>query len=115
MDIPGDHARTLEREMLDAQEAHINTSGLEKDPLILILWRFNHLSKTLEAINADLKDVSSTLADHISREGEIKESIDDMVAFWKGSKLAGRLIAWLIGVVSALSASYVAVKKGIFS
>lgn len=110
-----EHHRTLEQEMLEAARSHIEADPAEKDPLLIILWRLNHQDKALEGIRYDLSNVAKTLGSHIDREEVIKESIDDMVALWKGSKVVGRIMTWVVGVTAALGAAYASAKKGMFS
>ena len=110
-----DYERKLEQEMLEAAAVAADTANVEKDPLLIILWRLNHQDRVLDSIKADMKHVSETLSEHIAREGEIKDSIDDMVVFWKGSKIAGRVASWFLGTLAALMAAYASAKKGLFS
>lgn len=56
--------------------------------------------------------MGQTLTDHISREGTIQESIDEMVSLWKGSKVVGKLMTWLVGIAAALGAAWATAKKG---
>lgn len=110
-----DHERKLEQEMLEAAEAVADAINVEKDPLLIILWRLNHQDRLLDSINGDMKRVSATLSDHIAREGEIKDSIDELVHFWQGSKLVGRVASWFLGGLAAIMAAYASAKKGLFS
>lgn len=98
--------------MLEAEQKMANTDRAEKDPLLIILWRLNHQDKSLENINANLGRLDKTLADHISREGTIQESIDEMVVMWKGSKIVGRIMTWLVGIAAAVGAAWATAKKG---
>jgi len=111
----GHDERKLEQEMLEASEHVANVAHVEKDPLLIILWRLNHQDRTLESIKSDLGAVAHKLGDHIAREDVIKESLDEMVATWKGSKIAGRIAAWFVGIVSAFVAAWASAKKGLFS
>ena len=106
-----DHERALEKEMLEAAQNVADVAHVEKDPLLIILWRLNHQDRTLEAIKADLGDVKETLTAHITRESLVQESIDDMVAIWKGSRVVGRITTWLVGIAAALAAAYATIKK----
>lgn len=110
--MPLDHERALESEMLEAAKNVADVAHVERDPLLIILWRLNHQDKTLEGINSKLGNLDKTLADHISREGTIQESIDEMVAMWKGSKVVGKLLTWGIGIAAAIGAAWASVKKG---
>jgi len=110
-----DHYRLLEKEMLESAQSKMGADPAEKNPLLIILWRLNHQDKALEAIRYDLSNVAKTLGSHIDREEDIKESIDDMVALWKGSKLVGRIMTWVVGITAALGAAYASAKKGFFS
>lgn len=112
-DPPFDHEdRKLEQEMLEAAEHVEQVAHVERDPLLIILWRLNHQDKALETIKRDLGIIGHTLNDHIAREDVIKESIDEMVSTWKGSKIAGRVMAWLVGIVAAVGAAIATVKRG---
>lgn len=97
--------------MLEAAQHVADVSHVEKDPLLIILWRLNHQDKTLDAIKSDLKTMNTELSDHISREDTIKESIDEMVAMWKGSKLVGKIMTWAVGIIAAIGAAWAAAKK----
>lgn len=97
--------------MLEAAQHVADVSHVEKDPLLIILWRLNHQDKTLDAIKSDLKRMNTELSDHISREDTIKESIDEMVAMWKGSKLVGKIMTWAVGIIAAIGAAWAAAKK----
>ncbi len=44
-------------------------------------------------------------------EDTIKESIDEMVAMWKGSKLVGKAMSWAVGIIAAIGAAWAAAKK----
>ena len=105
------HERHLEKEMLEAAQAVADVAHVEKDPLLIILWRLNHQDRTLDAIKTDLQAVGATLGDHIARENVIKESIDDMVSLWKGSKVVGKIMTWVVGIVAAVGAAYATAKK----
>ena len=108
-----DHeGRKLEQEMLDAADHVAKVEHLERDPLLIILWRLNHQDKALETIKRDIGAIGHTLNDHIAREDVIKESIDEMVSTWKGSKIAGRVVAWLVGIAAAVGATIAAIKRG---
>ena len=107
-----EHERKLEREMLEAATAAAETVHLEKDPFLIILYRLNHQDRTLAAIKGNVDTLTTTVEGHIARETEIKDSIDEMVVMWKGSKLAGRIVSWLVGIASAIGATWVAMKKG---
>lgn len=108
-----EHAeRKLEREMLEAAEHVANVAHVEKDPLLIILWRLNHQDRTLELIKRDLTAVAGTLNDHIAREDVIKESIDEMVSTWKGSKVVGKVMTWAVGIIAAVGATFATVKRG---
>jgi hypothetical protein len=112
-DPPFDHAkRQLEKEMLEAAEHVAHVAHVEKDPLLIILWRLNRQDRTLELIKRDLTSVASTLDDHIAREDVIKESIDEMVSTWKGSKVVGKVMTWAVGIIAAVGATIAAVKRG---
>lgn len=105
--------RHLEAEMLEAAQHVADVSHVEKDPLLIILWRLNHQDRTLDAIKSNQDTMGATLADHIARENEIKESIDDMVALWKGSRVVGRIMTWIVGIAAAAGAAYATVKKAL--
>ncbi|MDQ5960015.1 MAG: hypothetical protein QG592_1097 [Pseudomonadota bacterium] len=107
------HERHLEKEMLEAAQHVADVSHVETDPLLIILWRLNHQDRTLDAIKGDLHAVGETLNDHIAREDTIKESIDEMVSMWKGSKLVGKIITWLVGVIAAIGAAWATAKKSL--
>ena len=107
-----EHERKLESEMLEAAQSVADVAHVERDPLLIILWRLNHQDKSLEGISAKLGNLDKTLADHISREGTIQESIDEMVAMWKGSKVVGKILTWGIGIAAAIGAAWASVKKG---
>jgi hypothetical protein len=112
--MPDEHSeRALEQEMLEAAQHVANVSHVEQDPLLIILWRLNHQDRTLDAIKGDLHAVGATLNDHIAREDIIKESIDEMVSMWKGSKLVGKLMTWLVGIVAAIGAAWATAKKSL--
>ncbi len=112
-DHPFDHeSRNLEQEMLEAAEHVANVAHVEKDPLLIILWRLNHQDKTLGAIKHDLGLVGKELSDHIAREDVIKESIDEMVVTWKGSKIAGRVMSWFVWDAAAIGAVNANIKRG---
>ena len=110
-----DHERKLEMEMLDAAQHVADIAHVEKDPLLIILWRLNHQDRTLEAIKGEVRGVTTLVSDHISRENEIKESIDSMVALWKGSKVVARIVMGLAGIVVGIAGAYAAIKKGLFT
>ena len=110
-----DHERKLEMEMLDAAQHVADVAHVEKDPLLIILWRLNHQDRTLESIKGEVKGVTTLVSDHISRENEIKESIDSMVALWKGSKVVARIVMGLAGIIVGIAGAYAAVKKGLFT
>lgn len=112
------HERHLEQEMLEAAQHVADVSHVERDPLLIILWRLNHQDKTLDAMKSDLSSLKSDLSsmntelsDHIAREDTIKESIDEMVSMWKGSKVIGKIMTWLVGIVAAVGAAWAAAKK----
>jgi hypothetical protein len=107
-----DHERKLEKEMVEAAKSVADFAGVDKDPLLIILWRLNHQDRTLESIKADLGMVGKTLSEHIAREGTIQESIDEMVSMWKGSKVVGKILTWGIGIAAAIGAAWASVKKG---
>ena len=109
------HERRLEQEMLEAAQHVSDVSHVEKDPLLIILWRLNHQDRTLESIRLDLLAMNDELTEHISRENVIKESIDDMVSLWKGSKVVGRIMTWAVGIIAAAGAAYAAAKKTFIS
>lgn len=109
------HERHLEEEMLEAAQHVADVSRVEKDPLLIILWRLNHQDRTLEAIKSDLSSMNAELSDHISREDTIKESIDEMVSMWKGSKVIGKIMTWLVGIIAAIGAAWAAAKKSLMS
>jgi hypothetical protein len=108
-----DHeSRKLEQEMLEAAEHVANVAHVEKDPLLIILWRLNHQDRTLEQIKSDLGAVAKELTDHVAKNDGIKESVDEMVAAWEGSKIAGRVVAWLVGIAAAVGAMIATIKRG---
>lgn len=107
------HERHPEKEMLEAAHHVADVSHAETDTLLIILWRLNHQDRTLEAIKAYLHTVGTTLNDHIAHDDTIKESIDEMVSMWKGSKLVGKIITWLVGVIAAIGATWATVKKAL--
>ena len=112
--MPDEHSeRALEQEMLEAAQHVADVSHVETDPLLIILWRLNHQDRTLDAIKGDLHAVGETLQDHIAREHPIKESIDEMVSMWNGSKLVGKIITWLVGVIAAIGAAWATAKKSL--
>ena len=45
--MPLDHERALEAEMLEAAKSVADVAHVEKDPLLIILWRLNHQDRTL--------------------------------------------------------------------
>jgi len=110
-----DHARALEREMLEAVNSKMATDPAEKDPLLIILWRLNHQDKALDGIRSDLGRVSTTLNGHITQNEAIKDAVDELVTFWVGSKIAGRIMTWVFGVLAAAGAAYVSFKKDLFT
>jgi hypothetical protein len=110
-----EYERKLEKEMLDAAQHVSDVAYVERDPLLIILWRLNHQDKTLDGIKNNLNNVTVTLSDHIAQNESIKESIDELVTFWTGSKLAGKVISWVAGVCAAAAAAFVSIKKGLFS
>jgi hypothetical protein len=111
-----DHAeRKLEKEMLDAAQHVADVAHVEKDPLLIILWRLNHQDRTLDGIKTNLSNVTVTLSEHIAQNESIKESIDELVAFWTGSKLAGKVISWGVGICAAAAAAFASIKRGMFS
>lgn len=97
--------------MLEAAQHVADMSHVEKDPLLIILWRLNHQDRTLDAMKSDLSSLKSDLSDHIAREDTIKESIDEMVSMWKGSKLVGKIMTWAVGIIAAIGAAWAAAKK----
>ena len=105
--------RHLEKEMLEAAQHVADVSHVEKDPLLIILWRLNHQDRTLDAIKSDLSSMNNELTEHISRENVIHESIDDMVSLWKGSKVVGRIMTWIVGIIAAVGAAWATVKNGL--
>ena len=108
-DPPFDHdGRQLEKEMLEAAEHVEHVAHVEKDPLLIILWRLNHQDRALESIKSDLTS-------HIAQNEAIKDSVDELVAFWAGSKVAGRIMTWGIGILAAAGAAYASFKKDLFS
>lgn len=112
-DPPFDHSeRQLEQEMLEAAEHVAHVAHVEKDPLLIILWRLNHQDRTLELIKRDLGDVAKELTDHVAKNDGIKESIDEMVVAWEGSKIAGRVMAWFFGIAAAVGAVIATIKRG---
>lgn len=97
-------------------------SALEDNHLLTVLLRLNHQDLSLEAIKTSVKEMAtevktlrSDVSAHIAREGEIKDSIDDIVSFYKGSKLMGRVTAWLVGIGAAILGAYVSLKKMLVS
>lgn len=107
-----EHARRLEKEMIEAKVSETSYGDINKDPLLLILWRLNHQDKTLEAIKSDLLAVGKELTDHVARNDTMQESIDEMVVMWKGSKVVGRIVTWMVGITAAVGAAYATWKKG---
>lgn len=105
------HERHLEKEMLEAAQHVADVSHVEKDPLLIILWRLNHQDRTLDMIKSDLASMNKELSDHVAREDTIKESIDEMVSMWKGSKLVGKIMTWAVGIIAAIGAAWAAAKK----
>lgn len=105
------HERFLEQEMLEAAQHVADVSHVEKDPLLIILWRLNHQDRTLDMIKSDLASMNKELSDHVAREDTIKESIDEMVSMWKGSKLVGKIMTWAVGIIAAIGAAWAAAKK----
>jgi len=112
--MPDEHSeRALEQEMLEAAQHVADVAHVEKDPLLIILWRLNHQDRTLDAIKGDLHAVGTTLNEHIAREDVIKGSIDEMVSMWKGSKVVGKIMTWLVGIVAAIGAAWATAKKSL--
>ena len=109
------YERKLEKEMLEAAKSVADIAHIEQDPLLIILYRLNHQDRALESIKGDLSHMGAVLASHIDREDVIKESIDEMVSMWKGSKLMGRVTAWAVGILAAFGAAWASAKKGMFS
>lgn len=104
--------RHLEREMLEAAQHVADVSHVEKDPLLIILWRLNHQDRTLEQIRHEQSAISGKLDDHIAREDMMKDAIDEIVAMWRGSKLAGKIVSWIVGIGAAIAAAFAAIKRG---
>ena len=96
-----DHERKLEHEMLEAAKSVADVAHVEKDPLLIILWRLNHQDRTQEEIRVELAHVRKTLDNHITRDSTIQDSIDEMVSMWKGSKLVSKIITWFFGISAA--------------
>ena len=107
------HERALEKEMLEAAQHVADVAHVEKEPLLIFLWRLNHKDRTLDAIKGDLHAVGTTLNEHIAREDVIKGSIDEMVSMWKGSKVVGKIMTWLVGIVAAIGAAWATAKKSL--
>lgn len=57
-----DNERKLRIEMLDAAQHVADVAHVEKDPLLIILWRLNHQDRTLEAIKGEVKGSLPLLA-----------------------------------------------------
>lgn len=106
--------RGLEVEMLEAAQHVSDVAHVEKDPLLIILWRLNHQDRALELIKNDLGKVTVTLSGHIAQNEAIKDSVDELVAFWTGSKLAGKVISWGVGICAAAAAAWASTKRGLF-
>ena len=107
----GHDPRFLDKEMDEAAEAAAHVTGIEKNPLLIILYRLSHQDKQLESIRIQMDAMGIKLYDHIAKSEEIKEAIDDMVVIWRGSRIMGKVIMWFISLASALAAGYVAAKK----
>ncbi len=93
--------RHLDKEMDEAAEAAAQVTGIEKNPLLLML----------EMIRIQMDSMGMKLYDHIAKSEEVKEAIDDMVVIWRGSRIMGKVIMWFISLASALAAGWVAAKK----
>jgi hypothetical protein len=107
-----DDERKLEQEMLEAAEHVANVAHVERDPLLIILWRLNHQDKALGDIKCDLDQMAEILHDHIAKDSMIKDALDEMVYAWKGSKLAGKVAYWIVGIGTAIAAVLAAIKRG---
>ena len=103
--------RRLDKEMDEAAEAAAQVTGIEKNPLLLILYRLSHQDKQLEMIRIQMDSIGMKLYDHIAKSEEVKDAIDDMVVIWRGSRIMGKVIMWFISLASALAAGWVAAKK----
>jgi len=103
-----EHKRMLENEMAEAVKSGFTGDHVEKDPLLIILWRLNHQDRALESIKSDLTS-------HIAQNQAIQQSVDELVAFWAGSKVAGRIMTWGVGILAAAGAAYASFKKDLFS
>lgn len=109
--MPIDHDRALDKEMDEAAQRAAEVTGLEKNPLLIILYRLSHQDRQLESIRIDMDHMSGRLTEHIAKSDEIKDSIDDMVSFWKGSRVVGRIMTWVVGMAAAFGAAYATAKK----
>ena len=65
--------RHLDKEMDEAAEAAAQVTGIEKNPLLLILYRMSHQDKQLEMIRIQMDSMGMKLYDHIAKSEEVKE------------------------------------------
>ena len=104
--LPFDHDdRQLEQEMIEAADHVSRVAHVEKDPLLIILWRLNSQDKTLKSISNELGEVTRKLDEHVLGWDSVKESVDEIVTTWRGTKIAGRAFGWVIGIFSAVGAT----------
>ena len=106
-----DHDRALDKEMDEAAQRAAEVTGLEKNPLLIILYRLSHQDRQLESIRIDMDMMGQKLTEHVAKSDEIKDAVDEMVSFWKGSRVVGRIVTWVVGVAAALGAAYATAKK----
>lgn len=114
--------RKLEEQVEEAKQCHLPMGDLADNHLLAVLLRLNHQDLALEAIkdnvksmSGDLKILTNVVAGHVAKDEEIKDSIDDIVSFYKGSKLMGKVTAWLVGIGAAVLGAYVSLKKMLVS
>ena len=102
--MPIDHDRALDKEMDEAAQRAAEVTGLEKNPLLIILYRLSHQDRQLESIRIDMDTMRRDIVEHVAKSDEIKDAVDEMVSFWKGSRVVGRIVTWAVGVAAALAA-----------
>lgn len=105
------HDRALDKEMDEAAERASEVTGLEKNPLLIILYRLSHQDRQLESIRIDMDTMRKEIIEHVAKSDDIKDAVDEMVSFWKGSRIVGRIITWVVGVTAAFGAAYATAKK----
>ena len=105
------HDRALDKEMDEAAQRAAEVTGLEKNPLLIILYRLSHQDRQLESIRIDMDTMRREIVEHVAKSDDIKEAVDEMVSFWKGSRVVGRIVTWGVGVAAAFGAAYATAKK----